>query len=226
MRRADRLFQLVMLLRGRRRTTAGQLAEWLAVSERTIYRDVADLAASGVPVEGEAGVGYRLARGFEVPPLMFTRDELEALVFGVRVVRAWGGPRLGQAAEDALAKIESVLPLPRRAEPARSRLFALDFAAPEAVRAHIEPLRRAIEERRLVRFDYTRADGAASSRAVRPLGLFYWGGRWTLGAWCEVRRDFRNFRIDRMAALDVQDRRFEETAEISLEAYVRAMQDS
>src|SRR4029077_20303246 len=104
MRRADRLFEIVQYLRGRRLTTAAQLAQWLEVSERTIYRDVADLAASGVPVDGEAGVGYSIVAVFDVPPLMFTYDEIDALVIGARFVESWGGPGLAGGARSALAK--------------------------------------------------------------------------------------------------------------------------
>ncbi|MCZ6511353.1 MAG: HTH domain-containing protein, partial [Alphaproteobacteria bacterium] len=110
MRRADRLFQIVQYLRGGRLTTAARLAETLEVSERTIYRDIADLQASGVPIDGEAGVGYVMRNGYDLPPLMFTRDEIVALVAGARLIRAWGGAAMARAAEEALVKIGSVLP--------------------------------------------------------------------------------------------------------------------
>src|SRR5437899_1479879 len=110
MRRADRLFQIVQRLRRRGVTTAAQLAQALEVSERTVYRDVRDLQLSGVPILGEAGVGYALPRGFDLPPLMFTEEELEALVVGARMVQAWGDQKLARAAEDALSKIETVVP--------------------------------------------------------------------------------------------------------------------
>ena len=107
MRRADRLFRIVQRLRRRGATTAAQLAEALEVSERTIYRDVRDLVLSGVPIQGEAGVGYALPRDFDLPPLMFSEEEIEALVLGARIVQAWGDKRLARAAEEALSKIES-----------------------------------------------------------------------------------------------------------------------
>ena len=111
MRRADRLFLIIHALRGRRTALpARRLAETLAVSLRTVYRDVADLQVSGVPIEGEAGVGYLLRKGADIPPLMFNADELEALVVGTRFVRAFGGERLTQSAQAALLKIEAVLP--------------------------------------------------------------------------------------------------------------------
>jgi biotin operon repressor len=127
MRRADRLFEIVQYLRGRRLTTAAQLAQWLEVSERTIYRDIADLAASGVPIDGEAGVGYRLHPHFDLPPLMFDYEEIDALVMGARFVESWGGPRLAHAARGALVKIAAALPEQKRAAVQESRLFAPGF---------------------------------------------------------------------------------------------------
>ncbi len=144
MRRADRLFQIIELLRGRRLTTARHLAQRLEVSERTIYRDVRDLVLSGVPIEGEAGVGYALRKGFDLPPLMFDRAELEALVLGARFVQAWGGTALSEAARRSLVKIEAVLPADRRKEIRRSRLFALDFNVPAQVTSTMDCVRDAI----------------------------------------------------------------------------------
>lgn len=201
MRRADRLFRLVQALRGGRLMTARTLAERLEVSERTIYRDVRDLLLSGVPIEGEAGVGYVLRAGFDLPPLMFDRAEIEAVVLGTRMARAWGGARLAAAAEEALRKIEAVLPPALRERVDRTRLYAPGAKARDAVRARLDVLHAAIDANRRTRFAYTTEDGTATEREVRPLGLFFWGGVWTLAAWCELRRDFRTFRVDRMADL-------------------------
>jgi predicted DNA-binding transcriptional regulator YafY len=203
MRRADRLFQIVQRLRRRGVTTAAQLAEALEVSPRTIYRDVADLVASGVPVLGEAGVGYALPRGYDLPPLMFTEEEIEALVLGARAVRSWGDPALARAADDALAKIENALPERLRHLVPESALFALGFHVSAQVRAGLGELRAAIRDRLKVRMNYADRGGAPSERTVWPLGLFYWGTRWSLGAWCELREDFRNFRLDRVASLEL-----------------------
>jgi predicted DNA-binding transcriptional regulator YafY len=205
MRRADRLFQIVQRLRRRGVTTAKQLAETLEVSERTIYRDVADLIASGVPVLGEAGVGYALPRGYDLPPLMFTEEEIEALVLGARVVQSWADPALARAAENALAKIENVLPPRLKDRVPDATLFAPGLHIRDARRAHMGELRAAVRDRRKVRFAYQDRAGAGSARTVWPLGLFYWGVTWSLGAWCELRQDFRNFRLDRIAELAVLD---------------------
>ena len=211
MRRADRLFQIVQHLRGRRLTTAAQLAGWLEVSARTIYRDVRDLALSGVPVEGEAGVGYRLGPGFELPPIMFTVDEVEALVAGARMIEAWGGPALGRHARSAIAKIAVVLPKARRDEIERTRLFAPGFHVPQGAAAGLETIREALLERRKLRLEYMDSAKRGSSRTVHPLALYFWGSAWSLAAWCESRNDFRNFRLDRIERLEMSAERFEET---------------
>ncbi|WP_140054401.1 helix-turn-helix transcriptional regulator, partial [Oceanospirillum sanctuarii] len=123
MRRADRLFQIIQYLRNRRLTTAKWLAEKLEVSERTIYRDIQDLMLSGVPIEGEAGVGYVLRRGFDIPPIMFTKDEIEALVIAARMAKTWAGTKLARSTENALDKIEAVLPDNLKKELAKPRLY-------------------------------------------------------------------------------------------------------
>ena len=203
MRRADRLFQLVQRLRRRRAVTAAQLAEALGVTVRTVYRDVQDLVASGVPIRGEAGVGYALDRGFDLPPLMFNETEVEALVLGARVVRGWADAGLAAAAEDVLAKVEAVLPRELRQRMADSALHAVNFHESAAQRASLGSLRAAIRERRKVAFAYEDRKSATTSRTVLPLGLFYFGPVWSLGAWCELRRDFRTFRLDRVSELRV-----------------------
>lgn len=201
MRRADRLFQIVQQLRGGRLVTARMLSEKLEVSERTIYRDVADLMASGVPIDGEAGVGYILRSGFDLPPLMFTRDELAALTLGARFVKAWGGARLALAAEEALVKIEAVLPDSERRVVADTNLFAMGYSLPDQVREVVDHLDVAIRERRRVHVVYDALDGESTERDLRPLGLYHWGKVWTLAAWCELRNDFRNFRADRITEI-------------------------
>ncbi|MBI3546482.1 MAG: YafY family transcriptional regulator [Gammaproteobacteria bacterium] len=198
MRRADRLFQILLLLGHGKVTTAQRLATALEISERTVYRDIQDLMACGVPIDGEAGVGYILRSGYQIPPLMFTAEELEALTLGTRVVQSWADKSLGLAADNALAKIEAALPPRLKKNTVEQRLFVPDFHVPPAVTAAMATLRGALHAQRKVGFGYTRADGAPSARQVRPLGLFYWGGKWTLGAWCELRHDFRDFRLDRM----------------------------
>ena len=211
MRRADRLFQIIQYLRTRRVTTARWLAEELEVSERTIYRDVQDLSLSGVPIESEAGVGYALRRGFDLPPLMFTEQELTALTLGARIVKSWADPELAKAAESVLSKTETVLPDSLKGRLEQTRLFA-PLQIPADVAAAMGSLRYAIDNRNKVSFDYTRQDGTNSSRTVWPLGLFFWGSVWTLGSWCELRDNFRNFRLDRIRNLATRQEQFPHTA--------------
>lgn len=218
MRRADRLFQIVQFLRSRRLTTAQWLAERLQVSVRTIYRDIQDLSLSGVPLEGEAGIGYVLRHPMDLPPLMFEREEIEALLVGVRMVKAWADPQLQQAAESALAKIHGVLPPPLRDELNRNQLFAPET---RPLPLHwLGQLRQAIRQRHKLLIDYRDESGESSQRHVRPLGLFFWGQVWTLCGWCELRNDFRNFRVDRVQSLVDGGETFETVAGQRLEDYL------
>jgi predicted DNA-binding transcriptional regulator YafY len=222
-RRADRLFLLVQGLRGRRTVAARSLAELLGVSLRTVYRDVADLQLSGMPIEGEAGVGYTLRRGSDVPPLMFTKAELEALVVGARFTDAFAGERLARAARQALVKIEAVLPEELRRRSERSRIVAPPVPGRAAVRARLDVVHAAIEESRVLRFGYAREDGGTSQRDVEPLCLAFWGQSWTLGAWCRLRRGFRNFRVDRMQDVEPREERFPDDPARNLRAYFEAV---
>lgn len=208
MRRADRLFRIVQYLRGGRLTTAAALAGRLEVSERTIYRDIADLQASGVPIEGAAGVGYVMRAGYDIPPLMFTEAEVAALVAGARFVRAWGGADMAEAAEEALVKIAAVLPEAARARAEAVEVHAIGTEMTDALRARLDRIDRAVLGREVLRIAYTAEGGQATRRDIRPLGLWFWGKVWTLIAWCELRRDFRMFRLDRMGAVEAAGRRF------------------
>jgi predicted DNA-binding transcriptional regulator YafY len=208
MRRAGRLFQIIQLLRRNRVMTAAGLAGDLEVSERTVYRDVADLVRSGVPIEGEAGVGYMLRRGFDLPPLMFSEQEIEAMVLGARVVSSWGDAALARAAGDALARVEQALPERLRTRMVSTRLYAPAFHVPQEVMERLALLRSAIDQHRKLRMCYTAKDAALTERVVRPLGLFFWGNTWSLTAWCEIRDDFRSFRLDRIQSLQQVEGRF------------------
>lgn len=202
MRRADRLFEIVQHLRARRLSTAAQLARRLEVSERTIYRDIRDLAASGVPIDGEAGVGYRIHPTFNLTPLMFTSEEVEAVVAGLRMVRTFTGPALRSAAESALNKVTLALPSERRDDIERPRLFAPGILFDSDIGGRIDILRDAISLQRKAELAYTKeSDGSATHRITWPLGLYFWGKVWTLAAWCELRNDFRSFRLDRIQDL-------------------------
>lgn len=207
MRRADRLFRIVQLLRRRRTVvTARQIAGKLAISERTVYRDIRDLIDAGTPISGEAGVGYRLHPGYDLPPLMFDKEEIQALVLGARIVAQFGDPALARASESILSKVAGVLP--KELEPllADTRLFVPRRIGAASSAAGLAVAREALISQRRMHLKYANEKGEASERTVRPLGVFFWGPTWTLAAWCEMRVAFRNFRLDRINTATLGDR--------------------
>lgn len=220
-RRADRLFQIVQILRGRRLTTAGLLAERLGVSERTIYRDIRDLSLSGVPVEGEAGSGYRLLAGYALPPLMLTTQESEALVAAIRLLQTWGGASLSLALESAQEKVLAILPAESRRKAEQSRVFAPDFGAQGYSKDQFDLVHRAVSAQQALALHYRDEAGKVSQREVLPLGLFFWGERWLLVTWCELREDYRCFRLDRCLEISATGRHFSERADRSLSDFLR-----
>lgn len=220
MRRADRLFRITQELRSDRWLTAQKLGELLEVSERTIYRDIQDLSLSGIPIIAEAGMGYRLMEGFRLPPLMFTEEELEALLLGVRMVGVWSDPLLANAAERAVARIEAVLPERLVPELSRNTILVPPFGPEAEVGDALHLLRQSVRNRSKVKFHYRRADGEKSVRTVWPLGLAYWGRTWTLVAWCELRDEFRHFRLDRMSNLIESGETFTPQAGQTLEDFL------
>jgi predicted DNA-binding transcriptional regulator YafY len=220
-RRADRLFEIIQHMRRRPTVRARDLAEALEVSERTIYRDVSDLMASGVPIEGEAGVGYVLRAGFDLPPLMFKEQEIEALVLGARIVESWPDGELAEAASDAIAKIGAVIPERLRGYMANTALLAPSMHYMEPISFDLGDLRRAVRNQIKVRFRYTDVLAQGSERTVRPLSLAYFGPVWVLAAWCELRTDFRTFRLDRMQGFSVTPERFRQEPGRSLHDFLK-----
>jgi predicted DNA-binding transcriptional regulator YafY len=181
------------------------------VSERTIYSDVADMTSRGIPIEGEAGVGYILRPGFDLPPLMFNENEVEALPLGMRIVQSWADPELAAAAATAIDKIAAVSPEALRRQFDLVRLWAPADHARQIITIDQAALRHAIRDRRKIRFIYRDTEGSTSERMVRPLIMAFYGPVWLLAAWCETRDDFRVFRIDLMSAFAVLDTTFETT---------------
>lgn len=220
MRRADRLFQIVQYLRGGRLVTAAMLAGRLEVSERTIYRDIADLQSTGVPIDGEAGIGYIMRSGFDLPPLMFTGAEIVALVTGARMVKAWGGTAMSAAAEEALVKIEAVLPDKERKRVGDTKIFAPRIGLAGQASDLIDACETAVEKREILSLDYSDGGGVNTKRDVHPLGLWFWGKVWTLVGWCELRNDFRMFRLDRISSLTATGGLYRPDPERSLEMFI------
>lgn len=200
MNKTSRLLRLMQLLHARRQPiTAQQMAEQLAVSERTVYRDIQALVQLGASIDGSAGVGYLLRSGFFLPPLMFSDEEIEALVLGARWVQGQGDAGLAQATEAALGKIASAAPIQLREKIAEIGLWAPRPRRGEGI--DTGDIRRAIREEHTLRLDYRDAAGAPSQRVVWPIALGYFEGQRVMAAWCELRGDFRHFRIDRITAL-------------------------
>ena len=226
MRRTDRLFELIQLLRDGRLHRGADLAEELGVSLRTLYRDMDTLVASGIPVEGERGLGYMMTAPITLPPLNLTLNELEALHLGLSVVTRAADEEMQKAANSLAAKIDAVLP-EDRAAPSTGWGFAV-YPFAEAARGfvHMAPLRAAIRARRKVDLSYESLDGEKTDRTVRPLQMEYWGRVWTLTAWCELREDFRVFRVDRIATLDIGTEGFEEEPGKTLGDYLASLEET
>jgi len=188
--------------------TAAALAEELEVTVRTVYRDVATLQARRVPIEGAAGIGYMLRRGFDLPPLMFTIEEIEAIAVGARLVSRTGDPGLQDAAESVLSKVTVVLPERLRAQLAAAPFFVSASGAPVAERVDLAEVRQAIRDERKLWIAYADEHGARSERVIWPIAVAYYVQATLVGAWCELRRDYRHFRADRISALTVLDERY------------------
>lgn len=219
MRRAERLFRLVDEMRTRHVSRAEDLAAYFEVSPRTIYRDIAHLQASGLPIEGEPGVGYLLRPGFNLPSVTFTHDQVEALATGLAFVESRGDPVLAAAAREARAKIQASMPRPE----ARKLTDAPYFALPRNADGppHAGFLRDAIRERQVLQMIYADGEGERSERCVRPLALWSLPDGWMFTGWCELRQDFRTFRLDRIATVGLTGQTFEEDEETNLRAYLQ-----
>lgn len=222
MHKAERLFNLVTLLRGRRTAiTADAIAQVMEVSVRTIYRDIQALTLSGIPVEGEPGVGYVIRRDYQLPPLMFTPEEALAVAVGAKMVQAFTDPELAVAARQAEDKIRAIL-----TEDLKLKLEQQPYAIPimEEDAHHREThlrLRRACERRQKIQVIYQSLDEQTSQRVLWPLGMVGWFGKWTLLAWCELRKDYRNFRFDRFEEINCLDEHYETSPTISLQHYLK-----
>ncbi len=211
---------MMLLLQEGRVRTGSYLAEKLEVSTRTVYRDISDLVASGIPIDGEAGVGYLLRDDYRLPPLMFNAGELKALALGAQMVTAWSDHELASTTATAMRKIASILPDNLKKEIELHAIQVPGFQMKEEVSRKLAVVRRAVDNQEKLHLVYTTISGETSERIVRPLILYFWGKTWTLGAWCELRDGFRSFRVDRMGEVNGQDDRFEPTDECSLEAYM------
>jgi predicted DNA-binding transcriptional regulator YafY len=211
MRRADRLFDVIQLLRtAKKPVTAAAIAEELEVTVRTIYRDVATLQARRVPIEGAPGLGYVLRKGFDLPPLMFTVDEIEAITVGAKLVRRLRDSELQQAAARVLDKVSVVLPESLRSHVDSAPFYVSRGDAVDPTGVDAAQVRSAIRDRRKMRIAYVDEKSRRTRRTIWPLAMAYYVDVTLVGAWCELRKDFRNFRVERIAASRVLAARFQD----------------
>lgn len=225
MNRTDRLVAMVMFLQGRRVVKADELAAHFEVNVRTVYRDVSALSEAGVPVVGEAGVGYSLVKGYHLPPVMFTADEAMALFVGGEMVKKFSDASMSEPMESALLKIRSVLPRERQDDLERLNRAIAIFGGgklPSGLdQRTLLPIQQAIVSRRVLRMTYRGRDRVApTTREVEPLGVTLHSAAWYLVAWCRLRKDFRYFKLERLRTLEVLAERFEARPDFSLREYL------
>jgi len=226
MRRADRLLQIIQLFRRHRGpVTASSIAQELEVTQRTVYRDIASLVGNGVPIRGEAGIGYVMDAGYDLPPLMFSADELEALMLGARLVASHGDTTLTRSANDAIAKIATVIPADLRPVLLDAPLYVPDFGGSIVDKVDIGIIRNAIRASKKVHIKYCDAKQAASERTIWPIALAYHEGIRLVIAWCELRRDFRHFRVDRMSTLLAMEEKMPERRDMLFHRWWKAEND-
>lgn len=224
MNRTDRLVAMVMFLQGRRVVKADELAAHFEVNVRTIYRDVSALSEAGVPVVGEAGVGYSLVKGYHLPPVMFTAEEAMALFVGGEMVKQFSDRSMSEPMESALLKIRSVLPRERQDDLERLNRAVAIFGSgkmPSGLdQRTLLPIQQAIVSRRVLRMTYRGRERTTTVREVEPLGVTFHGAAWYLVAWCRLRKDFRYFKLERLRGLEVLAERFEARPDFSLREYL------
>jgi len=223
-RRSDRLFRIVNFLQGRRRAvTAARIADEFGVTARTIYRDVQDLMLSGVPITGEAGVGYVLDRSFTLPPIQFDSEELECLVLGLSMASSWTDEPTAATARQTMGKIKALLGERQREALQGVALFAPHSAQKIPWRVDFSAIRRAIRTRQKIQLHYEDGDGKLTARTVRPLAMAFFGSVWLMLGWCELREGFRNWRLDRMREMDVLDESFRDEPGKRLHDYLNTI---
>jgi len=222
MRRADRLIKIVHYLRRMRHAvTAQKLAEDFDICQRTVYRDIQDLMNSGVPIYGEAGVGYVIDKKYHLPPVMFDFDELEAIALGINMVCNWTDEKFSEKANSALEKIQAVLSDSLLRDMSQLTTTSVESRSKIPWQVSFSDIRECIREKRKIRFDYLDLKGKATKRRIRPLSMVFFGPVWLVIGWCETRKDFRNFRLDRISELKITEQIFRDERGKTLKDYLR-----
>jgi len=223
-RRADRLNDIVHYLRRMHQAvTAQTLAEEFEVCPRTIYRDIQDLMASGVPIYGEPGVGYLIDKKYHLPPIMFDADELEAIALGIGMVRNWTDDTFAAKAQSAYQKIQATLPASLLTDLQQIGTFSAPSHYKIPWQVSFSEVRECIRKKNKVRFVYQDLKDQSTQRVIRPLALISFSPVWLLAGWCELRKDFRNFRLDRLRELEVLPTHFLDEKDKNLKAYMNAI---
>ena len=222
MRRADRLMKVVHFLRQRRQVvTAKRIAEEFDICTRTVYRDIQDLIGSGVPISGEAGVGYMIDKEYYLPPITFDADELEAIALGISMVRQWTDEKFAAKGNSAFEKIQAALPAKLQGELEQITTYSISTHPLLPWTVSYSDLRECIRARRKIRIEYSDQAERKTSRTLRPLALIFASPVWMLASWCEKRNDFRHFRLDRIRSLQFGEEIFDDDPDKNLEAYMR-----
>lgn len=223
MRRADRLMKIVHFMRQRRRAvTANRIAEEFEISVRTVYRDIQDLMDSGVPIAGEAGVGYVIDKKYYLPPITFDADELEAIGLGINMVRQWTDDKFAGKANSAMEKVYAALPAELQGQMEQITTYVMDDQSELPWEISFSDIRECIRVRKKIAIEYADAGGQVTARTIRPLALMFFSPVWLLAAWCEKRRDFRHFRLDRISHCDFMNEVYAEEEGRDLTAYVKS----
>ncbi|TDR23482.1 helix-turn-helix transcriptional regulator [Marinicella litoralis] len=213
--------KITHFLRQRRQAvTATQVAEYFGVCKRTVYRDIQCLMDAGVPIRGEAGVGYTIDKKYYLPPIAFDADELEAIGLGISMVRQWTDKQFADKADSAFEKIQAVLPASLQGELKQITTYAVPTRPPVPWSVSFSALREYIRARRKIHMVYVDENKQQTHRTLRPLALFFFNPVWLLAGWCEKRQDFRNFRLDRIQQLDVNEETFKDDPNKNLSAYL------
>lgn len=220
MKRVERLFQLILLMREGRVLTSQYLSEKLGVSSRTVYRDISDLVDSGVPIDGQSGVGFLLRDERQLPTVIFTDDELQALALGAEMVRTWSDRELGHASENAIRKLETALPRNLKAKIRLEGIKVHGVPMPDDDSEKLKMIRASIGMGEKLVLSYLSHGNVLSRRTIRPLLLGCWYGVWSVGAWCELRGEFRTFQADRILRVEKTAESFEHTADCGHRAYL------
>ena len=219
MKRVERLFKLILLMQEGNVRTSQYLSKKLGVSTRTVHRDIGDLVSSGVPIAGQSGVGFLLRDEQRLPSVNFTKDELQALALGAQMARTWADKDLGSASETAMRKLEKVLPKSLKPRIHLDGIEVHGVPMSDDDSEKLKTVRASLEAKGKLAVSYSSSDKTVSHRVIRPLMLSCWAGIWSLGAWCELRGEFRTFRIDRIVRAERTDETFEQTPDCNHYAY-------